>query len=295
MKKVLHIGANKTASSLLQRQLFKKHKNLSYLGEESSTDPQELSVLRLLIQEDDSFYSPEETQLLFAKYAQPTSNKTFVFSSEDIMTSRMPTKCAERLYSLMGDTKVVMVIRNQLTTWPSWYANHGAFLKNVPKRYWQSYVGFEEWLDFCFAFPNQTPVEAMNYFRFYTIFANYFGEENIHVLLYEDLIKHPNIFYQQWAKLLGLSEEEVATSLKSKIERPRITNRKFQQHRWLRRFPFFFSLASKYLATWLNAGPAFSIPIPDSYRKLIEKYYAPGNTQLARKIGVDLSLYHYPI
>ena len=160
MRQLIHIGGNKTASTSLQRRLFAKHPGIQYLGEDCEGYTELRTILDSLVADDDSHFNFETAKELFSgRFNVRNKDATCVYSNEDIMTSFLPSVCAARLKALLPDAHVVMVIRNQLSVWPSWYANHGAYLKNVPRRYWKQHVGFDEWLDYCFSFPTRTPLK----------------------------------------------------------------------------------------------------------------------------------------
>jgi len=290
MKCVLHIGANKTASTLLQRRLFALHPSIEFLGEGCAGDDDLHVKIRSLIHGDDSFYSEAQTKRLFDSAASRPGKKVFVFSSEDILTARHPSVCAARLKTLMPQAEVVLVMRNQLKVWPSWYINHGAYLKGVPRPYWRRYVTFDDWLEYCFAFPDQSPVEAMNYYRYFQIFERLFGAERIKLLLYEDLRDRPVVFYQQWARILGVEGSDVSAYLQGHTERARLTKRRHSFHRWSSVFP-----AIKFLdGQWLDKGQAAQIEIPLRWRSRIYEHYAPTNSAIERLTGLSLSSYGYP-
>lgn len=295
MKCVIHIGANKTASTLLQRRLFACHPTIAYLGEDCAGYCDIRPLLETLIQKDDSYYDEERTRDLFDKAAAESGKTTIVFSSEDILTSRHPSVCAARLGRLMPSATVVLVLRNQLTTWPSWYINHGAYLKGVPQRYWRRHVGFAEWLEYCFSFPDQTPVEAMNYWRHWQIFSKFFGAENIKVLLYEDLIRSPACYYAEWAGILGIPSEQIAALIGSKRERTRYTQRRFAFDQWKSKVPTVCRLVEPLLGAWLEGGRTAQVSLPPGRELQIKEHYAPGNRAIAEATGLCLSQYGYPI
>jgi len=295
MKGLIHIGANKTASTLLQRRLFAKHPAIAYLGEDCADFDGIGKELETLIQRDDSYFDERSAEELFRRRAEEPGRSVLVFSSEDILTARHPSVCATRLKRLMPDAKVVLVVRNQLSTWPSWYINHGAYLKGVPKRYWRRHVRFEEWLDYCFAFPDQTPVEAMNYWRHWETFAKAFGREQINVLLYEDLIKDPSAYYGQWAELLGLPAAEVAAQLTGKRERNRYSHRRFCFDRWKASIPLSETFLESLLSSWMDRGAPAETVLPPEKEKDIRNYYAAGNRSLEEMTGLPLAQNGYPV
>ncbi len=294
MKQIIHIGGNKTASTLFQRELFAVHPSISYLGEDCAQYDRVKDSIHLLVHEDDSFYDERRARELFDRYLR-NEKTVMIFSNEDIMTTRHPSVCAARLKSLMPDAQVVMVIRNQLTTWPSWYVNHGAYLKLVPRRYWKRYVAFTEWLEYCFLFPNLTPVEAMNYERYFRVFSRFFGASNVHVLLYEDLQANPQKYFARWGALLGLSAQDVEAHVVGKRHRPRNSHRRMVFHRWASYLPIVSKPAESLFGSWLDEGRAASIEIPAEWIDRIRNYYAEGNRKLASVAKLNLQGYGYPV
>ena len=119
----------------------------------------------------------------------------------------------------MPKCKVVIVVRNQITAISSWYVNHGAYLKPAPKKYWRNYVSLDDWLDYCFKFPLISALDAMNYQKYYSIFSKEFGDQNISIFCYEDLIHDKNAYYEKWSKVLKIDKIEIAKSLNYNFER----------------------------------------------------------------------------
>ena len=305
MKTIIHIGGNKTASTTLQRGLFAADKRIRYLGEDCEGYAELRPLLESLVQDDDSFFDEAATATMFARRFGGEGGAVRVYSNEDIMTSRLASVCAQRLKKLMPDATVVMVMRNQLTAWPSWYANHGAFLTWVPRRYWRRPVKLEEWLEFCFAFPKRTPVEALNYFRFFRMFADLFGADRVKVLFYEELLEDPERYYARWDELLGLPAGEAFKALHGKAERRRNSARRLAYDHWRAKAAAAVpSLAAAEgalmkalpaLARWIAAGAPARIELPDAWKTRIRDYYATTNAQLADLVGPDMARYGYPL
>lgn len=304
MNMLIHIGGNKTASTLLQRRLFSKHSAIRYLGEDCEGYSDLRPLLNSLVSDDDSHFDFARAKEVFADRFAPSDHDAIcVYSNEDIMTSPLPSVCAARLKELMPEAEIVMVIRNQLTTWPSWYANHGAYLKQVPRSYWRKHVTLDEWLEYCFSFPNQTPVEAMNYDRYYEIFSEQFGPDRVRVLIYEDLLADPDAYYRQWAALLRISEQSVQQYVATHVERARNSARRMHYDRWSSRLSWVPGLSSmqalilssfKPVSAWLDAGPAATVDLPEAWIARISNYYHESNTKLAERTRLDLGSYGYP-
>jgi Sulfotransferase domain len=305
LKAVIHIGGNKTGSTTLQRGLFAAERRIRYLGEDCDGYAELRPLLESLVQDDESFFDAAATAAMFAQRFGGEGGWARVYSNEDIMTSRLASVSAQRLKKLMPDATVVMVMRNQLTAWPSWYANHGAFLTWVPRRYWRRPVALEEWLDFCFAFPKRTPVEALNYFRFFRMFADLFGADQVNVMFYEELLENPARYYARWDELLGLPAGEAFKALHGKAERRRNSARRLAYDHWKAKatavVPGFAALESGLmkraptLARWIDGGVAARIELPVAWKTRIRDYYASTNSQLAELVGLDMARYGYPL
>jgi hypothetical protein len=305
MRRLIHIGGNKTASTSLQRRLFAKHPRIRYLGEDCEGYAELRPILDSLVADDDSHFDFGTTKRLFDdRFGGQDGNAACVYSNEDIMTSSLPSVCASRLKVLLPGAEVVMVIRNQLSVWPSWYANHGAYLKNVPRRYWKRHVGLDEWLDFCFSFPRKTPVEAMNYERFFKIFEKEFSAERIHVLLYEDLLEDAATFFQQWAHLLEISEEDIVKYMAEHVERRRNTGRRMAYDRWVSRLSMIPGFTASQRAVlrllpavnrWIDDGPPAKVLLPAIWEQRVSDYYRHSNSNLAKLTGLNLARHGYPL
>lgn len=281
------------------------HLNIRYLGEDCADYGNLRGLLDGLVGDDDYYYDETRTRKMFyERFSGTSSVASCVYSNEDIMTSAMPSVCAARLKRLLPDAKVVMVIRNQLTTWLSWYANHGAYLKQVPRRYWRLHVELPEWLDYCFMFPKKTPVEAMNYGRFYDIFAKLYGTNNVNVFLYEELLSDPTAYYGRWAELLCIPLNDVLDRVASHRERPRNTARRTRFDRWKARWSWVPGVEVLHgslgrvcppLQRWVDSGPSADIFLPDEWKAKIVEYYRDSNFRLAQKTGLDLARAGYPV
>jgi hypothetical protein len=303
---VIHIGANKTGSTTLQRGLFAANEGLLYLGEDCDGFADHAGTLQSLVSDDDVHYREKEARDLFDAYRQRAGDRTFLYSNEDITTSRVPALCARRLHDLMPGSEILMVIRNQLTAIPSWYANHGAYLKQVPRRYWRRFVSFDDWMDHCFTFLNYSPLDGFFYHRILGLYERLFGSARLHVLLYEDFVTDPRGFLAKVCRVLGIDPGSSMESLNGRRERRRVTMREHRYHRFrgwflpgtgdsLSRFlPFAPSLKKQWLR-FLAGGPPADGFMSDTWRRRLVELYQQDNARLARDYGLPLEEHGYPV
>ena len=233
---IIHIGANKTGSTTLQRCLFSKSSQLNYLGEDCRGYETFQELLNSLVSDDDLYYDHDETRNLFYKFGLSNPDKTFVYSNEDVMSTRIPSLCAQRLFSLMPRARILVVLRNQETAIESWYANHGAYLKSVPRRYWLRFVPFDDWMEHCLLFIKYSPLDSYFYHRIVNMYAELFGKSRIHILLYEDFVTQFEKFADNLAAILNIPTQEAILRLRGQRERVRNTKRQWIYARFRSRF-----------------------------------------------------------
>jgi hypothetical protein len=300
---VIHIGANKTASTTLQRSLFRSNPALQYLGEDGDGYADYAPLVNSLVNDDDLFYPAAECEGLFRRNAAQAGGRTFLYSNEDVMTSRVPLICAKRLQGLMPDAEVVLVMRNQQTAVPSFYANHGAFLKPAPPSYFRRHVALDDWIAFQTMFGKYGALASFRYDQFESIYSDLFGGR-MHILLFEDFVSDRRAFVDKLCAILKLDPEAAMLSLQSSHERRRFTGRMLAYYRF--RTSFFWGVEfTKYLpfggtlarmfADFMNGGAPAKIAVSLTTRQKIHDLYCEGNSRLAEKYNLPLAHYGYPM
>lgn len=302
---VIHIGANKTGSTTLQRSLFSKHSDIHYLGEDCAGYETYSALLNSMIADDDLFYPAEQCRQLFEKYMHASAGRTLLYSSEDLTTSSIPYTCARRLKNLMPDAKILLVVRSQLTAIPSFYTNHGAFLKPAPDRYYRRHVSFDDWMSYQLTVTKYGALTSYYYDKVLSIYSDLFGIENIYVLLFEEFVNDKKVFLEKLCRILEIVDIDEAIRLaEGRHERQSISARKFAYNRF--RTSFFWSTsfsqllpAGQVLAEAFNkfliAGPRARHVLSDSWERKIVDLYAEGNATLSATFGLPLEKYGYPL
>lgn len=301
---VIHIGANKTASTTLQRQLFCRHSGLHYMGEDASGYAEYAHIVNSMVSDDDLYFPLEECTRLFARHREEEPKKTLLYSNEDVMTSRLPAICAKRLHALLPDAEILLVIRNQYTAIPSFYANHGAFLKPAPPSYFRRYVSLEDWVQYQTMFIKYGAFAGYMYDKLLTVYADLFGRERVHVLLFEEFVEDKPQFVKKLSEILAIDTDEAGKLLQVGHERKRFTGRMLAYNRF--RTSFFWGvplshylpfgrMASQWLHEFLNKGASAKIMLTDEMKKQIHDLYGMDNALLARKYDLPLERYGYPV
>ena len=303
-KRIIHIGANKTGSTTLQRWLFSRHPKILYLGEDCERYEAHQEILDSIVYDDDLYFSSEAAQRLFNQFISSQGDKTFVYSNEDILRSRVPALCAQRLHKLVPDAEIVLIIRNQVSAVESWYINHGAYLKFVPRRYWRRFVSFDDWMNYCLMFLRYSPLDSFFYYRHVNLYASLFGKENVHVIFYEDFRNNRIKFFEQLGCILGINSTEIEQLIEQKRERRRHTLRQYMYHRfrsWFFGGQFYdYPLpvgegVKKQWRGFLQAGPPAGGIVSDAWVARIRDLYKEDNALLAKEYNLPLKDYGYPL
>ena len=303
-KSVIHIGANKTASTTLQRSLFSHHSGLYYLGEDGADYKNYKEIVDSMVSDDDLHFPQNQCRDLFQRHTDSASGKTFIYSNEDMMTSRVPVLCAERLKAMLPDAQVLLVIRNQNTAIPSFYCNHGAFLKPAPPSYFRRHVSFDDWMSFQIMFPKYGALASFFYNRFASVYAGLFGAESLHILLFEEFVTNKDVFVEKLCRVLEIEFDEARRLLGERHERRRITSRMLAYNRFRTRFfwgvPFFAHIPGGQRLTdrfqrFLESGASAKTELTGAWRERLFELYAEENSVLASTYGLPLQDYDYPL
>ena len=288
MKSIIHIGGNKTGSTLLQKNFFPKLNKFTFINPENTKSKIDLAPFNSLLTDDDIFFYKYEKNL------KKFLHKKVIFSSEDILGSQFTSLIAIRLKKVFGMCKILFVIRNQISAINSWYISHGSGLKGVPRSYWRRYVNFSDWLNFIFYFSNKGPIMALDYWSNYKIFEKVFGEKNIKVLLYEDLKYKPFIFYKELGKTFGVKTNFVIDALENKYERKSRSNLNLKLHQIFKSYnvsnnvnkiaKFFFPMNNNKTVCYMSTEE----------KNRVISHFNKGNALLSKKIGINLNKIGYP-
>ena len=159
-------------------------------------------------------------------------------------------------------------------------------------------------MKFNLIFPNYGPLAGYMYDRTLEIYRELFGEDKIHVLLFEEFIYDREKFIRKICDLLEIDVKEAKSALSKSHERPRHTARMLFYNR-IRTHLFWnvplsrYIPAGKYLSDllwrYIRAGKSAKVSTIDEWRDRIHNIYAADNTTLAERYNLPLEEYDYPI
>ncbi|HET7848216.1 MAG TPA: hypothetical protein VFL51_04040, partial [Pseudolabrys sp.] len=197
---VVHIGASKTASTTLQRNVFSRLPQIVFLGkpfarERGADDVMSEAESGLLQQvvlqierspPDQDIHGNLASVRRIIDRLRQTAVGAIVFSDERFSNDKHAPHevVANRLHATFGPAEVLLSIRSQFTALPSLYL-HEMRTSAEP-------IAFSDWLHHALADPSarDRSGETIAQFRYDNLFAAFSRvfAGRVHVLLYEDLV-----------------------------------------------------------------------------------------------------------
>jgi hypothetical protein len=183
------------------------------------------------------------------------------------------------------------------------YSSDRAILKNVPTPHAGKPVSFDAWFEHAFGSPDTPDAKCADFHRAYRAYADTFGADQVHVLLYEQLANFRSAFMDQLADILGLDEfpHSAAESAPRVNPSPSTRLRSYQAFRsW---FLPGYSLTSllpgaaairQGVDQFLKRGKRMRVELNAAQRARIKELYAPGNRELANACHLNLAAEGYP-
>jgi len=299
---IIHIGAPKSASTTLQHEVFANTEHLYHFGEfgDGTTSIEDDFVIRGMFDCDDQFYCPEDTQQIIDKHYQIAGDRKVIFSSADVLTFNRPKLAASRLEAHFGvDVKILLIVRNQFDALVSYYAGHGAWLKPAPKPYFRAFVSFTEWLEYQKLHLSESKLRTFSYWEQISPFGQVFGDKNVHVVLFEDLVNKVDSSWRILGELFDAREQDLARLFHSRKMRERPSKRQLSFGKLTSLLvPMIEMPDIRYiggpLGRFLNGGAPFSVSLSESQRRFLDNYFGEGNSKLADAFRLSLASHGYP-
>jgi hypothetical protein len=306
MSILLHIGYPKTASSWLQKNYFSKVENCKRIDRKT--------IQRLFLEPGAFEFDAEKIKREF----QIEPEKHLLLSDELLLGRLRPggvkgfvtKEVANRLKAVFPDAQIILFIRNQVEMIASAYlqyvrsgGNYGIMKFMFP----EDYEGSRS---------NRLVLLGLDYFLYHQVIEYYksiFGEEQIHVFLYEDLDSNPKEFIRLFSERFKLKVDtdsieytSVNPGYRSFLVFTRRISSIFSKLGPLNKYYLVhipnFDYISRYFHHIANNFRIFG-KRPDSYKLIgkknierVKEFYKDSNKLLIKQHGLkDLEKYNYPL
>lgn len=222
MKRIyIHIGYPKTATSVLQHNVFtKNHDNgtINYLGKRNADVGKKnntASFIECMLDE----------QCVWSETLQIKSNLPNVISYEELTISLLnherqnPHGAAKKLHKFFTDKYpdykifIIVTLRNQVDLIHSFYTE--AYMWHF--RHHLSVNTIDKYLEEGLNEVKNGMFLMYSYTLILSEYKNYFGVENIKILFYEDLVFDREFYIEELSSFLKIEENLISESFKSKI------------------------------------------------------------------------------
>lgn len=350
VKKYIHIGYNKSFSTSLQTSFFAVHEDLYHMGvgyegaNLGYIDSKiEIAVEQHLRFSKDFVFDRVESKITDAFHnhflaAEKSGKKYAGISSEHLSFNLTPdnidiTTKARRLHRIFGaDTKIIMVIRNQIDFFRSMYreAIRGGY-----------HLSFADYIDYVYKFQARNFVPDYLYDQTYQLYADLFGAENIQVIVMEevrdttskdlltepdgslslikkitdflDISDFPNHFdyvnpsladdvtsilrHHNFENRHGLSntlyDAEQTHRLRTYFKEELSCNPPYADEDWKKKWANIDAATSKAQKN-NHAAPEIDFSCDQELLDRLKRYYVASNDRLQNILGIDLSKLKYP-
>lgn len=212
----IHIGYPKNLSTSLQRDYFGKHPDLLHLGvgchdhNLGYIDDDISLAIEFYFRTAKNFLYEEKKehivncfQQYFQKAEEDDAVKAVGISSEHMsfnftVDNIDVTEKAKRLHEIFGsDTKIVMLVRNQMKLIRSFY--HECVRVGYPKKY-------EDYMTYMYMFHERNYVSDFFFGDAYELYADLFGQNNICVIPMESIRENGELIKDDQGKVVVLRE-----------------------------------------------------------------------------------------
>lgn len=303
-KTVVHIGVGKTGTTSLQENVFSRHPQIACIGRPNHRTEDYRKLFYALTAQElrDEAHDIIEGFFLAAREQTGDTGKTILLSDENISSAYLNCVVASRLKKVSSEFHILITIRNQFSALQSFYANDGRALSRAPKPYRGRHVSFDNWLDYAKS-SRHSFFKELHYDELFEIYRREFGDDRVHILLYEDMVQDRNAYASSLAGILDIDPEITLKLIAGKHHNPRSSGRRAKYQAFRSRFMPTMSLtrwmpggaAIRHVANnVIDSGKGNTVRLSSGQRQMVEEIYANGNARLAKACNLDLMIHGYP-
>lgn len=320
---LIHIGMPKTATTMLQHAVFEHHPDVTYLGKfeghpnyrDEDLDgfvrrrfrlpgnPQARCFRDLAARIDD--YRRQERVVVFSEEA---------FTGGDIELKR---RQAEGFRRTFGEARILMTIREPLSFMEALYFQELKGFQFKPQKYQRlrkhfghppRYFDINQWLGCLWTRQSRSSLTHLAVADTAEVYADVFGRENVHILIFEDLKVNAERFLTDVSRVAGICPEESCRlgSQRSKNVRWResqIARLKSFNDSFIRRAQYRWIKSKRELKEALglagtlpdDASPTARAALSEEWREKLLDVARPQFERLGQEWQLPLHDYGYPV
>ena len=213
MYNLVHVGIHKSGSTFLQKEIFPKIKNYTYLGFLSENKYSD--EIRYLQSCSDLDFDENKIRNLINFFQNFVKEKKLLVSSEAFTGNISPQffgtgifidLISKRIKKYIPNPKIVLILRNQRDAIYSLYKDDIQFGYTCT---------FDDWIK------ERLKTHSLEYFKYdkiVTYYQKFFGEENVKIFFYENIFKKQNgmmHFLNQLDIDIDLTQDDISNLINS--------------------------------------------------------------------------------
>lgn len=207
----------------------------------------------------------------------------------------------ERLKSVFGDIRVILMIREQISALESMYLWNlrqlGIPGRAVPERSFDAFLEKEmsDWRGLV----TQSWLTTYDYGSYARHYVDVLGKANVGIFLFEDMVRTPKKFLSDLLQFIGVDSAAVDSRLHLGKKNVRLTTWEYRYWMALTYFtPYPVNRAiqlamPRWVSGLLKRGPPMKAQLSHKWRSNLSAIYAPGNRYLVEQFGLPLESHGY--
>ena len=313
-----HIGLPKTASSLLQKYLFCNNKNIHYLGIplKKNWGKEEWHLYKFLLflfsSSDKDYYNNYKEYLKKFRLLEFDHNQINLISHDSITNSIYLNnfdiyETINRIHNFFEvnlgfKIKIIYSIRKQTSIISSFYAQFYRKLIKINKK-WKKFSCFLNCIILLKENSNNQDIpkdqenifNSFFYFSYYSFLEKKFGEGNIKILLYEDLIYNSKFYFQELENFLKIN----ILSYRKIINETENQTNFVSKNEYERKYVLIYKTLKKYIKNkkikkiFYRLFTSDRVILSLADKKNVENYYYKENVELNKILDNRLQKYNY--
>ena len=298
----IHAGFVKTATSTLQRGVFRQHEGINFLGLPARDDRLAGAIHAIAKADSIAFDLGRMRETFRHRLESGPAHEVTLISYENftLYESRDKGIIARRLKEIFGDCRIFFTLRRQEELVRAWY------LQKLPKYIsGHNFLEFDDWLKLKMQEPHKSIMGELDYNSTIRYYEELFGRENVEIFLFEHLRQNATDFAHRMASWLGIEGARFASLLAQAHYNPTITQRQRDFARFTTTYlPRFLTdrgarllprLLRKRFKRFLERGPGAKAPPSEALDAWIADHCRSGNRALNARYGDQLARYGYTL
>jgi hypothetical protein len=321
---VFHVGFPKAASTTLQKALFDRHPDINYLGmyptsnigvesqisnlETKYLNSKFLQNLHHLMTNIDGieFYNNDLNDIRNEVAGYLSEDKINIFSNERFTSvffaNRDRVDKARRIKELFPDSKILIMIRNQMDIIKSQYRDYPFDPRDLYVN--RKRVSIDKWIKLDLSSKDTGFLQSIDYYKLYLFYESVFGSANVKIMLFERLKYDTHGFSKELSEYLNIEPEKSYELLNGVRENTAVSDIANSYRALKYKFISFLPssvessnilrIIDKRIMGLLKIGKAKKIKIDSTIMNLVDSQFSESNSALEKKIGIELGCYGYP-